>query len=71
MGFKMNSPNILHIPLNRQGALELGQNPCSYCNNGFGSYSPLGCVSCHDTCEYLKLYFDEEKMKQIKLKGVK
>ena len=67
----MNSPNILHIPLNRQGALELGQNPCSYCNSGFGSYSPVGCNSCHDTCEYLKLYFDEEKMKQIKLKGLK
>lgn len=67
----MNSPNITHYPINRRGALELGLCPCTYCYNGFGTYSKDFCYSCHDACEDLKLYYDKEKMEQIKLKECK
>lgn len=64
----MISPNIAHYPLNRMGALELGLDPCTHCNNGFSNFSTLVCITCRDTCNYLKLYYDKERMEQIKLK---
>lgn len=66
----MNSPNIKHYPLNRAGALEMGLSPCSVCNTGFANYCGTKSHSCHDTCDYFKTYFDEEKMEQIKLKEI-
>lgn len=64
----MNSPNISHTPLNREGALELGVSPCSYCCSGYANYSMGKTSSCMDTCEYLKIYLDKERLEQIKLK---
>lgn len=32
----MESPNVAHVPLNPEGALELGFYPCHYCNGGWG-----------------------------------
>lgn len=64
----MNSPNITHSPLNREGALELGVSPCKYCYSGWATYSLGKVSSCRDTCEYIKIYFNEERLEQIKLK---
>lgn len=65
----MNSSNIGHYPLNKQGALELGLNPCLYCCSGYSNYSKGAVSSCHASCEYLKIYSNKEKLEQIKLKG--
>ena len=67
----MNSANIKHIPLNRRGALELGLSPCEYCCTGYSNYNNGVVSSCHATCEYLKIYNDKEKMKEIKLSEYK
>ena len=67
----MNSPNISHYPLNRQGALELGESPCEQCYFGYSNYSNGICTCCETSCEYLRIFCDKEKMEQIKLKGVK
>ena len=65
----MNSPNILHHPLNRKGCLELGLSPCLVCSSGFANYSANEKISsCYDTCEAFKIYCDKEEMEQIKLK---
>ena len=60
----MDSPNIKHVPLNRKGALELGINPCSICNQGYASYSNLGHTSCHDNCTYFTTYLDKDLLKK-------
>ena len=52
----MNSQNIKHVPLNREGALELGIHPCSVCNCGYASYSTLEQTSCYNDCIYLKKF---------------
>ena len=64
----MNSPNISHYPLNRQGALELGMYPCEYCYSGYANYSKGICTSCYTSCEYLRIFNNKEEMKQIKIK---
>ena len=61
----MDSPNITHIPLNREGAIELGQSPCSVCDVGWGNYSEGKdgkgvSETCHDTCELLKRYYKHQ-----------
>lgn len=61
----MDSPNITHVPLNREGAIELGQSPCSVCEAGWGNHS-VGkdgkgvWKTCHDTCELLKRYSERQ-----------
>ena len=56
------SDNILQIPLNAEGALEMGLYPCTYCNQGWGNYSvsPLTnevkFKTCSGDCEYLRRY---------------
>ena len=57
----MDSPNIAHVPLNREGAIELGQSPCSVCDVGWANFSEgkdgeSTSETCHDTCELLKRY---------------
>ena len=52
----MNSSNIVHVALNRKGALELGQSPCNMCHSGYASYSINKFESCQDTCEEFKEY---------------
>lgn len=64
----MNSPNIKHIPLNREGALELGINPCSVCNSGWATYSNMGGDSCQNDCEYLRKFLNKKELELIKLK---
>ena len=52
----MDSKNIKHVPLNREGALELGIHPCSVCNCGWATYSNIKSSSCHDSCDYFKRF---------------
>jgi hypothetical protein len=59
----MESPNIKHVPLNREGAIELGINPCGVCNMGWGNWSKDESKSCYDTCEYHKRYCEGIKVK--------
>lgn len=59
-----NSPNVAQVPLNPEGALELGMIPCDACNAGWGTYSmrtdgTANSTSCRDTCEYWKRYCDK------------
>lgn len=61
----MDSPNITHVPLNREGAIELGQSPCSVCDTGWGNYSIDKdgngiSETCHDTCELLRQYSEQQ-----------
>ncbi len=67
----MDSANIGHVPLNRTGALELGVIPCSICNFGFANYCGTTSYSCHDTCEYYKIYFNKEEMEKINIRKYK
>ena len=61
----MDSPNITHIPLNREDAIESGQSPCSVCEGGWGDHS-IGkngkhvLETCHATCELLKRYSEQQ-----------
>jgi len=69
----MESPNIAHVPLNPEGALEMGMSPCEACNAGWGNYSmgtdgQARSESCRDNCEYWKRYVDRplaQKAKEI------
>lgn len=54
----MESPNVEHVPMNPEGALELGMRPCDACTMGWGIYSSSRTETCQDTCEYWKRYCD-------------
>lgn len=64
------SPNIMIIPLNPEGALELGVYPCQYCNQAWMRYSTTDHTNqkvnaeikgCYETCDYWKRW--EERFK--------
>jgi len=68
----MNSPNINHIPKNRDGALELGMSPCNFCFSGYINFcSSINgrFESCFDNCEYWKIFNDKEEMELIRLRS--
>ena len=57
------SDNVLKVPLNAQGALEMNLNPCIYCGQGWGNYSTgidgtASMISCHTDCNFLKKYVE-------------
>jgi len=61
----MDSLNIAHVPLNREGAIELGQSPCSICDVGWANYSEEKdgkgvSETCFDTCGLLKKYYEQQ-----------
>lgn len=61
----MNSPNIAHVALNPQGAIEMGIRPCDACHSGWAVYDngTTGRVrSCEDTCPYWKLWQDKDEV---------
>lgn len=67
------SKNIAMIPLNPEGALELGRWPCSYCELGWGSYvqgkdGKTIVKSCRDECPYIKKA-KEHLEDKLELKG--
>lgn len=56
-----DSSNIAVVPINPMGAVELGLSPCHYCQMGWGSCSISSegvahSESCHDTCQYFKMW---------------
>ena len=69
----MNSQNIKHVPINKQGCLELGLSPCLVCQTGFACYVGVSSVgfpshsSCHDDCSEWKTFCDKELMKGMKI----
>ena len=53
------------IPLNPEGALELGLHPCPYCNVGSATWNSKGKVyDCKDECEYYKRYHKNTTIKK-------
>ena len=64
----MNSQNIEHIALNRQGTLELGQSPCLVCDVGFSSYTGDQVTTCYDSCSYWAIFNDREQMEILTLR---
>lgn len=59
------SENVKTVPLNPEGALELGILPCKYCDAGWGVYSKAKVDKCAEHCEYLKRFRDYEERKEI------
>ena len=56
--------NVALVPLNREGALELGLIPCCICESDWAIFGEGYCESCRDNCEYLRRYMKirEEKI---------
>jgi len=51
----MSIPNTITIPLNPEGALELGMCPCDACHIGWANYGEHGLIkSCHENCGFYK-----------------
>jgi len=51
------SVNTITIPLNPEGALELGQCPCDACGMGSATWNTKGkAYDCRDKCDYYKRY---------------
>lgn len=67
----MESPNIKHIPINQQGAIELGFCPCDYCGLGWAHYSIKEHKSCHDTCPDFSKWFQKELEKRCEIAETK
>lgn len=64
----MESPNVAHVPLNLEGALELGLDPCHYCYAGWGTVNSSGIIhSCKDSCDYYKRYRDLPAVKKMQM----
>lgn len=63
----MNSPNIANIPLNSEGAMELGMYPCLACNVGWTSWGNQGFDSCEKSCTQLKRFYDKDEMALIQI----
>lgn len=61
----MNSPNIRHLPINRDGCLELRISPCTICNLGYTCYSNKENKTCYDNCKYFKKYCENIKDKNV------
>ena len=57
--------NTKVIPVNREGCLELGMNPCDICTMGWGSWSTNESKTCHDACEYHKRYVESLRKKPL------
>lgn len=67
----MESPNITHVPLNPEGALEMGLIPCDACGSGWGTYSvgtdgASKSRTCRDECEYWKRFIDGPMARKVK-----
>jgi len=48
------SQNTKTIPVNQEGALELGLCPCGSCGMGWGSWSVNETKTCMDNCSFYK-----------------
>jgi len=66
----MESPNIAHVPLNPEGALELGLNPCDYCGMGWALVSNERQEHCSDTCDYFKRHINSMVSNMFKTEGL-
>lgn len=54
------SINTITIPLNQEGALELGKCPCGICDVGWSEYCQgKKSKHCMDTCEYYKKWVEK------------
>ena len=59
-------PDTIEIPLTPLGAIKLGRNPCSVCEMGWARWTyneeneKSEHKSCHETCELLKRWIEEE-----------
>ena len=56
--------NTKTIPLNLEGALELGMRPCDICDVGWASYTKEKTKSCRDNCNYLKRYVEKLQFRE-------
>ena len=58
----MESQNIKHVPLNREGALELGMCPCDICDVSWAIYTENKETKyCRNECDYFKRYIEKIK----------
>jgi len=58
------SENVKIVPLNPEGALELGILPCKYCDAGWGVYSKTKVDKCAETCTYLQRFTMSTELKK-------